>query len=350
MAADQLLQSIAHSTPGEEWFDFDNSFDIPYGGVGSNPTSVDSVSPKDLDLTFADFDDCNWGPSPGVCTQELFADLVNYDAPMEGFGGHALDASPSMLDPAESFHQMPASPAPGLMGSELTDLWSQDMGGVDDPFYTTVRQMVEFQAAADPSALSSKEKRMEASIALHMQRLQEAAMQDLELSSDSSTTFPSPRWSDSAASVYQGGTCTTPATTPLPDVTRTPVSGSESAAGAMELVLDLNMNTTTNVPKKQKPRSQAQKENYIKVRKHGACEKHRKQHKRVSKPPRAAGCLCTNSSIVQLSREGRLSNCCQPKGCFYLQHTNEVDLQHTTTCSQIRTRISSCEHGANTSQ
>ncbi|OJZ90577.1 hypothetical protein ASPFODRAFT_40971 [Aspergillus luchuensis CBS 106.47] len=298
MAADQLLQSIAHSTPGEEWFDFDNSFDIPYGGVGSNPTSVDSVSPKDLDLTFADFDDCNWGPSPGVCTQELFADLVNYDAPMDGFGGHALDASPSMLDPTGSFHQMPASPTPGLMGSELTDLWSQDMGGVDDPFYTTVRQMVEFQAAADPSALSSKEKRMEASIALHMQRLQEAAMQDLELSSDSSTTFPSPRWSDSAASVYQGGTCTTPATTPLPDVTRTPVSGSESAAGAMELVLDLNMNTTTNVPKKQKPRSQAQKENYIKVRKHGACEKHRKQHKRCNCLEKAASQIAVSQKAV----------------------------------------------------
>ncbi|KAI2891652.1 hypothetical protein CBS11852_6051 [Aspergillus niger] len=298
MAADQLLQSIAHSTPGEEWFDFDNSFDIPYEGLGSNPTSVDSVSPKDLDLTFADFDDCNWGPSPGVCTQELFADLVNYDAPMEGLGAHALDASQSMLNPTGSFHHMPASPTPGLMGSELTNLWSQDMGGVDDPFYTTVRQMVEFQAAADPSALSSKEKRMEASIALHMQRLQDAAMQDLELSSDSSTTFPSPRWSDSAASVYQAGTCPTPATTPLPDVTRTPVSGSESAAGGMELVLDLNMNTTTNVPKKQKPRSQAQKENYIKVRKHGACEKHRKQHKRCNCLEKAASQIAVSQKAV----------------------------------------------------
>lgn len=48
------------------------------------------------------------------------------------------------------------------------------------------------------------------------------------------------------------------------------------------MVLDLNMNATTNLPKKQKPRSQAQKENYIKARKFGACEKHKKQHKRVS--------------------------------------------------------------------
>ncbi|OJJ72596.1 hypothetical protein ASPBRDRAFT_42319 [Aspergillus brasiliensis CBS 101740] len=298
MAADQLLQSIAHSTPGEEWFDFDNSFDIPYEGVGSNPTSVDSVSPKDLDLTFADFDDCNWGSSPGVCTQELFADLVNYDAPIEGFGGHALDTSQSMLNPTGSFHPMPTAPTQGLMGSGVDDLLSPDMGGVDDPFYTTFRQMVELQAAADPSSLSSKEKRMEASIALHMQRLQEAAMQDLELSSDSSTTFPSPRWSDSAASVYQGGTCATPATTPLPDVTRTPVSGSESAAGGMELVLDLNMNTTTNVPKKQKPRSQAQKENYIKVRKHGACEKHRKQHKRCNCLEKAASKIAVGQKAV----------------------------------------------------
>ena len=54
--------------------------------------------------------------------------------------------------------------------------------------------------------------------------------------------------------------------------------------GGMEMVLDLNMNTAANVPKKQKPRSQAQKENYIKARKYGACEKHKKQHKRVSFP------------------------------------------------------------------
>ncbi|PYI08725.1 hypothetical protein BO78DRAFT_395334 [Aspergillus sclerotiicarbonarius CBS 121057] len=281
MAADQLLQSIGHSTPSEEWFDFDN-FDIPYGGLGSNPTSVDSISPKDLDLTFAEFDDCNWGPTPGVCGQDLFADIVNYDAPCEGYVGHALDASQPMLDPTGAFHPQPPSPNQGLVGSGLYDPWLQDMSGADDQFYTSIRQMVEVQAAADPAALSIKEKRMEASIAIHLQRLQEAALQDLELSSNSSTTFPSPRWSESAGSVSQSGTCATPVTSPPSETARTPASNPEPAVGGMELVLDLNMNTTTNLPRKQKPRSQAQKENYIKARKYGACEKHRKQHKRVS--------------------------------------------------------------------
>ncbi|PWY96515.1 hypothetical protein BO94DRAFT_505829 [Aspergillus sclerotioniger CBS 115572] len=288
MAADQLLQSIGHSTPSEEWFDFDNSFDVPYGGLGSHPTSVDSVSPKDLDLTFADFDDCNWGPNPGVCGQDLFADIVNYDAPCEGYVGHALDASQPMLDPTGSFLTLPPAPSQGLIGSGLGDSWLQDMGSADDQFYASVRQMVELQAAADPGALSIKEKRMEASIAIHLQRLQEAALQDLEMSSNSSTTFPSPRWSESAGSVSQGGTCATPVTSPPSETARTPASNPEPAVGGMELVLDLNMNTTTNLPRKQKPRSQAQKENYIKARKYGACEKHRKQHKRCNCLEKAA--------------------------------------------------------------
>ena len=281
MAADQLLHSIGHSTPSEEWFDFDNSFDIPYGGLGSHPTSVDSISPRDLDLTFADFGDCNWGPASAVCGQDLFADIVNYDAPCEGYVGHTLEGSQPMLGPTGSFHLLPPAPNQGLTGPGLDDPWIQDMGSPDDHFYASLRQMVELQAAADPGALSIKEKRMEASIAIHLQRLQEAAVQDLELTSNSSTTFTSPRWSESAGSVSQSGTCATPVTSPPSETARTPASVPEPAAGGIELVLDLNMNATTNIPRKQKPRSQAQKENYIKARKYGACEKHKKQHKRV---------------------------------------------------------------------
>ncbi|PWY90917.1 hypothetical protein BO70DRAFT_358388 [Aspergillus heteromorphus CBS 117.55] len=294
MAANQVLRQIGQTTPNEEWFDFDNSLDLPYSGLGSNPTSIDSVSPKDLELGFADFDDCNWGPNPGVCTEDFFSDIINYDPPCEGY---ALDGPQPLLNPSGAFQSLPGSPNQGLiasdvMASDLSDAWLQDVGGFDDPFYANIRQMVELQAAADPGCLSSKEKRMEASIAIHLQRLQDAAMQELDLSSNSSTTFPSPRWSDSAQmSVSQSGTWATPATSPSSETLGNPSTSAEPTGG-MEMVLDLNMNTTTNVPKKQKPRSRAQKENYIKVRKAGACEKHRKQHKR---------CNCLEKVVSQLS-------------------------------------------------
>ncbi|PYH87608.1 hypothetical protein BO71DRAFT_404522 [Aspergillus ellipticus CBS 707.79] len=297
MAANQMLHQIAHTTPSEEWVDFDNSFDLPYsGGLGSNrTTSIDSVSPKDLELGFAEFDDCNWGPNPGVCTQDFFSDLINYDPSCEEY---ALGGAQSLLDPSGVFQQLPGSPDQGLIASGLSDEWSQDVGGVNDPFYASVRQMVEVQAAADSGCLSSKEKRMEASIAIHLQRLQNAAMQELAMSPNSSTTYPSPRWSDSAQmSVSQSGTWTTPANTPPSETVGNP-SASTEPTGGMEMVLDLNMNMTTNGPKKQKPRSRAQKENYIKIRKAGACEKHRKQHKRCNCLEKMASRLSVHADAV----------------------------------------------------
>jgi hypothetical protein len=145
-----------------------------------------------------------------------------------------------------------------------------------NPYDSTIafRNLVEAQAAADPRVASIKEKRREASIALHLQRLCDATALDLEMSSDSNTSFSSPSWSD----YVRESTSPQPA---RPSGENTSVAEA-SPPGAMEMVLDLNMNATANVPKKQKPRSQAQKENYIKARKYGACEKHKKQHKRVS--------------------------------------------------------------------
>jgi hypothetical protein len=56
----------------------------------------------------------------------------------------------------------------------------------------------------------------------------------------------------------------------------------QPVSGGVEMVLDLNMNARAFLPKKQKARTKAQRENYINVRRNGACEKHRKRHKKVS--------------------------------------------------------------------
>lgn len=260
-----------------EWYDFDNFFEFPTGDLDGNSTSVDSISPKDLDLSYSEAEATNWNANHGAWPQAPFQELVDYENP---FGEFALGTEP-IANPNETLQLSSSSEAEGSMGSTYDASWSPDFPGHNGQFYSAIRQMVESQATTD-GGYSSKEKRIEASIALHMQRLQDVSLPDLDLFSDSNTSFPSPCWSETARP--NASLDGSPATTLLSEPTSkspTPPLSSDPTAGGMELVLDLNMNTASNIPKKQKPRSRAQKENYIKVRKHGACEKHRKQHKRV---------------------------------------------------------------------
>ncbi|KAE8361925.1 hypothetical protein BDV27DRAFT_23519 [Aspergillus caelatus] len=277
MSADQLLYSMGHSSQGDEFFDFDNFFDIPSGYVDSNPTSVNSISPKDFDLAYNDLDGSNWDSGLDMCTQIPFTDFVNHEPSFPEYFGGTANTEP-VVDPNDILQLPSTSPSEVFVGSEFDSAWLPGAHSYDDHYYSTIRHMVESQAAVDPSCSSKKEKRREAAIALHLQRLQDAPLPEIDMSSDSNTSFPSPPWS-----VSHDPACASPATTLLSDTTKssTPPS-TEATPGGIELVLDLNMNTPANLPRKQKPRSRAQKENYIKVRKHGACEKHRKQHKRCN--------------------------------------------------------------------
>lgn len=235
--------------PGQsdEYVDFDQFLDFTSVDGDVSSASANSVSPEmalpyDADMFGDDLPDF---------TQSAFPDMFSYEMSQDAF----LDQSPAM--------GLMQDPVPVLDDAMFHDYQHYDF-----------RQMVEAQAAADPRIASTKEKRREASIALHLQRLCDATARDLEMSSDSSASFSSPSWSD----------CMRESISPKPIGTSaqsTPVSSQE--IGGMEMVLDLNMNAAANLPKKQKPRSQAQKENYIKARKYGACEKHKKQHKRVSR-------------------------------------------------------------------
>ncbi|KAE8152046.1 hypothetical protein BDV25DRAFT_151827 [Aspergillus avenaceus] len=307
MSADQLLYQMEHSSQGKEWYDFDNFFEFPSDYLDSNPTSVDSISPKDFDLTFNDTDGLDWDAGLDMCSQLPFTDLVNHQEPFQDYFEPSMNVAP-VSDPTEFMQLPPTSPKQAFVGSVFENSWLSDAGMYDDHFYSTIRHMVESQAAADPRCSSTKEKRREAAIALHLQRLQDAPVPDR--SPDSSTSFSSPQ------SISRNAPCASPATTPISDSTSkspTPASGTDSTPGGMELVLDLNMNTPANLPRKQKPRSRAQKENYIKVRKHGACEKHRKQHKRCNCLDIAASrtavnksALSTNTSVLELTRKARL--------------------------------------------
>ncbi|KAJ5574064.1 uncharacterized protein N7459_008491 [Penicillium hispanicum] len=252
--SDQFLYTGA-SAQSDDWNDFDQFLDLPTAYGDADSASASSISPNmalpyDADMLGHDLPEF---------MQPAFPDMSNYDIAQ---GGFLADQSPNvglMPDPTPVFD----------------DAMFQDYQSYDGTF--EFRQMVEAQAAADPRIASIKEKRREAAIALHLQRLCDATALDLDISSDSNTSFSSP-------------SC--PEGTPAPP----PTTGN----GGVELVLDLNMNATTNLPKKQKPRSQAQKENYIKARKYGACEKHKKQHKRCNCLEKAAARAGVNDVDVPM--------------------------------------------------
>lgn len=274
MSADHLLYQMDQPGHSNEWFDFDNSFDVNSGYLDSDPNSVNSISPQDYTLPFPEMD-ANWDFS-GFCAP--FPDPTNYGNSMDHGIVNTMNA---VGNGATMFGNPTLSPDLGL--DPISDDFlhgTQEHSQYD--WASSIRQMVEDTAAADPSCLSSKAKRRDASIAIHLQRLRGASI-EREISSGSNTSFSSPSWSDYVQEEMSPMPPVGPAMMiPSASDKSTPVSSeSDPAAGGMELVLDLNMNATTNLPKKQKPRSQAQKQNYIKVRKHGACEKHRKQHKRV---------------------------------------------------------------------
>lgn len=224
-----------------EWVDFEQFLDF---SSGYDDQSTATISPQDTALPYqADF------TSPLNTTQQCFDMTYGIQHDFMGMDG-------------------------GLMHDPAAPLFDDTAFAGYNPYDSSnvFRSMVEAQAAADTRTATTKEKRREAAIALHLQRLCDDTALELDMSSDSNTSFSSPNLSDYVRESIS------PRSSPENTVAEAPPSG------GMEMVLDLNMNATSNVPKKQKPRSQAQRENYIKARKYGACEKHKKQHKRVGLP------------------------------------------------------------------
>ncbi|KAJ6020739.1 hypothetical protein N7540_006243 [Penicillium herquei] len=260
----------------EDWLDFDQFIDLSPSYSDDYSALANSISPNmalpyDSDLFTNDLPDLS---------QTGFPDMTNYDlSPNDFFAEQSLNL--------------------GLM-HDSAPVFDEATFNSYHPYDSTLdfRPLVEAQAQADPRVASIKEKRREAAIALHLQRLCDATALDLDMSSDSNTSFSSPCWSDymrESISPQSSSSSPEQASVPLP-----------SGNGGMELVLDLNMNATTNVPKKQKPRSQAQKENYIKARKYGACEKHKKQHKRCNCLEKAAARCGASEVPVDVSYKERI--------------------------------------------
>lgn len=274
--ANHLLQE---QVPAREW-PGDPPLDYPQGGdLDTDITSfMNSISPEECNLLFPEDQEVDMDLTAELRNESWFSDFVSYEPHdslvsdtlnnMESFQGedYVCDGSEQPVDMGLSDGSFPyggnSAWEDPILYDSLYDLKS------------SMRPVVEAQAAADTSCLSKKEKKIEASIAIYMDRMQESLVSNVH-AADTNTSSSSPC---SSGSVSPGSSGMNSATT---DNVSTPNSSGTAAKG-VELVLDLNMNTTSDLPRKHKPRSQAQRDNYIKARKYGACEKHKKQHKRVS--------------------------------------------------------------------
>ncbi|CBF77058.1 predicted protein [Aspergillus nidulans FGSC A4] len=284
MSADPLFYPLDSSVRQDEWLDLDAMFQLPPEYLDSIPTSVESVSPRDLDQSFTDTDFLNWESDPAMCSQTMFPDFVGndgYDVPVGELGSSVMDFQP-FINPNDVLRQAPSFP------NQFVDPVFENTCLPDAHDFSLFRDLVESQAALDPRCYSQKEKRRDASIALHLQRMQDELVSEMNTPSLSSNQLSSPDWSESSLEVTPECYSLAPTASTSTESQTTPLAGPQSWAAPMQLVLDLNMNATTNVPKKQKPRSKAQRENYIKARKYGVCEKHRKQHKRCNCVEKAA--------------------------------------------------------------
>lgn len=193
-----------------------------------------------------------------------------------------LSLSDMQLIPDMDFSQYDASlnafdtfeyPASSVDESPLTTNYQSFAPQAED-----FRFLVDSWASTDQRSRSMKQKRRDAAIDLHLQRFANAHSDSQLFPTDSEFSF-----SDSPSNSYSQSSQQSP-------VASTPVSSTSNSdrsvpqTGGRELVFDINLNTATNLPKKQKKRTQAQIEDYINARRNGACLKHKKQHKKVSLP------------------------------------------------------------------
>ncbi|EER37843.1 phosphoglycerate mutase [Histoplasma capsulatum H143] len=180
---------------------------------------------------------------------------------------------------------------------------------------STLKDLALARAAKDTRPVSQKTKQMDASIELYLQLQNDLSSGFQEecapaaqsmVWQPSSTTISDSSFDNNSFSLTGSpgsSTGTVPELSPA-SITRV---GSASAgpsrptplpaSGGVQMVLDMNLNETTSLPRKHRPKTQEERQRYIAVRRQGACEWHRKQRKR---------CTCvdkTNSALTTAKRK-----------------------------------------------
>ncbi|KLJ08724.1 hypothetical protein EMPG_15838 [Blastomyces silverae] len=223
---------------------------------------------------------------------------ICFDTPQMGH------VSPNLFSPDTTFAES-ALPSPDLDDSHQRLNWVK----------STLKDLALARAAKDTRPVSQRTKQMDASIELYLQLQNDISsgfQEDCNPAAQSmvwqhsSTTVSDSSFDTNSFSVTGSpgsSTGTVPELSPA-SMTRT---GSASAGpsrtapppatGGVEMVLDMNLNETTSLPRKHRPKTHEERQRYIAVRRQGACEWHRKQRKR---------CTCvdkTESTITTVKRK-----------------------------------------------
>ncbi|QKX62922.1 uncharacterized protein TRUGW13939_10090 [Talaromyces rugulosus] len=140
------------------------------------------------------------------------------------------------------------------------------------------RPAVDSLASGDSRVCSLKQKRRDAAIDLHLQRNNSPFFSSYATSTSYSPESLQESFTEQSLSASASFSHATPGSSsgrsePLSD---------GPPSGSLEMVLDMNMNATTLLPKKQRKRTKAEIDDYTNVRRNGACIKHKKQHKKCN--------------------------------------------------------------------
>ena len=309
----EMLEESAMNNTHLDW-DIIDSFNSNTVSFSSNTNSSAMPATQETPMTVNDWSNDSLGhfqtssmlPDPNLFGQSDYQSTCPSLSPETPF----MDYSPS-LDQFASFDTTSALPSPSMGDASQA---------VFDQVAAAFRDLARARAEADPRPLSRKQKQREASIALYLQRLRDTCNEACAmLGSDAAPQHSLHQFEDSMNASQQltqntsfaplmaffqpsvaptnspvNGICNESArpspnafTAPTTSTTGSPAPPPKKArtatpvTGGVELVMDLNMNVATTMPRKHKPRTQAQRERYLAVRSQGACEKHKRQHKRV---------------------------------------------------------------------
>jgi hypothetical protein len=139
------------------------------------------------------------------------------------------------------------------------------------------RPAVDSLASGDSRARSLKQKRRDAAIGLHLQRSDSL----FSCAYETSTSYSPDSLQESFTGQSQSSSASFSHATPGSSSGRSEPLSDGPPSGSLEMVLDMNMNAATQLPKKQRKRTKAEIDDYTNVRRNGACIMHKKQHKKV---------------------------------------------------------------------
>ncbi|KKZ66811.1 hypothetical protein EMCG_07500 [[Emmonsia] crescens] len=180
---------------------------------------------------------------------------------------------------------------------------------------STLKDLALAKAAKDTRPVSQKTKQIDASIELYLQLqndLGSGFQEDCDPAAQSmvwqhSSTSTTGSWFDNNSFSVTGSPSSSTGTVPELSPTSSTRAGSASAVpsraaepsatGGVQMILDMNLNETTSLPRKHRPKTREERQRYIAVRRQGACDWHRKQRKR---------CTCvdkTESAITTVKRK-----------------------------------------------